>query len=162
MSLGNNIIPHTWKLAGIIPIPRPNGHVNIGASCRHITLLSVIAGKLLPCITRNIPHVSTRHGFRGYHSASTALHNTLFAPGPADCNTQLELQMDNITLPMNISPEVLVLTLDPRLTCNRYVRVPSSRRTRKCRSWFTQKINFKIPRLFPDQSKNKIVTCTTV
>ena len=35
-SLNNNIIPHTWKLANIIPIPKPNKDMNIGTSYRSI------------------------------------------------------------------------------------------------------------------------------
>ena len=41
---------------------------------------------------------------------------TLFTPDPAEYSTQLELQIDNITLPMNINPKILGLTLDPKLT----------------------------------------------
>ena len=79
ISLNNNIIPHTWKLANIIPIPKPNKDMNIGTSYRPISLLSVIAitleKTLLPYITNNIPHISTQHGFKSNHSTSTALHN---------------------------------------------------------------------------------------
>ena len=41
-SLNNNIIPHTWKLANIIPILKPNNdmNMNIGTSYRPISLLS--------------------------------------------------------------------------------------------------------------------------
>ena len=38
-----NIIPHTWKLANIIPIPKPNKYMNICTSYRPMSLLSVIA-----------------------------------------------------------------------------------------------------------------------
>ena len=33
--------PHTWKLANIVPIPKPNKDTDKGTSYRHISLLSV-------------------------------------------------------------------------------------------------------------------------
>ena len=33
---------------------------------------------------------------------------------PAEYSTQLALQIDNITLPVNINPKILGLTLDPK------------------------------------------------
>ena len=38
-----NIIPHTWKLGNIVPIPKPNKDTDKGTSYRSISLLSVIA-----------------------------------------------------------------------------------------------------------------------
>ena len=53
--------------------------MNIGTSYRPILLISVIAKTLektlLPCITNNIPHISTQHGLKRNHSTSTELHN---------------------------------------------------------------------------------------
>ena len=43
ISLNNNIIPHTWKLANIIPIPKSNKDMKIDTLYRPISLLSVIA-----------------------------------------------------------------------------------------------------------------------
>ena len=58
-ALNKNIIPHTWKLANIVPIPKPNKDTDKGTSYRPISLLSVIAKtlekSLLPYITANIP-----------------------------------------------------------------------------------------------------------
>ena len=45
-ALKNNIIPHTWKLANIVPIPKPNKDTDKGTSYRHISLLSVTAKTL--------------------------------------------------------------------------------------------------------------------
>ena len=42
-ALNKNIIPHTWKLANIVPIPKPNKDTDKGTSYRSISLLSVIA-----------------------------------------------------------------------------------------------------------------------
>ena len=42
-TLNNNIIPHTWKLANIVPIPKPNNDTDKGTSYRPISLLPVIA-----------------------------------------------------------------------------------------------------------------------
>ena len=62
--LNNNIIPHTWKLANIIPIPKPNKDMNIGTSYIPISLLSVEKTLLSYVITNNIQHISTQHGFK--------------------------------------------------------------------------------------------------
>src|SRR6187401_605445 len=68
-----------WKLAKIIPIPKPNKDPNPGTSYRPISLLSPIAKTmekvLLPHITSNITPVSHQHGFKTQHSTSTALHH---------------------------------------------------------------------------------------
>ena len=78
-AINDNQIPHVWKLANIIPIPKPNKDINIGTSYRPISLLSVIAKTLekviLPYITQNIPNIPTQHGFKTKHSTNTALHN---------------------------------------------------------------------------------------
>ena len=42
-ALNKNIIPHTWKLANIVRIPKPNKDTDKGTSYRPISLLSVIA-----------------------------------------------------------------------------------------------------------------------
>ena len=42
-ALNKNIIPHTWKLANIDHIPKPNKNTDKGTSYRPISLLSVIA-----------------------------------------------------------------------------------------------------------------------
>ena len=79
-ALYTNVIPHKWKLANIVPIPKPNKDIDKGASYRPISLLSVIAKTpektILPYITANTP---TQHGFKSQHSYSavTALNNTV-------------------------------------------------------------------------------------
>ena len=74
-----NTIPHMWKLANIIPIPKPDKDHNTGTSFRPMSLLSVISNTLekalLPYITNNIPQHHTQHGFKAKHSTTTALHN---------------------------------------------------------------------------------------
>ena len=68
-----------WKLANIIPIPKPDKDHNTGTSFRPISLLSVISKTLekalLPYITNNIPQHHTQYGFKAKHSTTTALHN---------------------------------------------------------------------------------------
>ena len=58
-TLNTKIIPHIWKLANIVPIPKPNKDIDKGTSYRPIALFSVIAKtlekSLLPYITANIP-----------------------------------------------------------------------------------------------------------
>ena len=77
-ALNKNIIPHTWKLANIVPIPKPNKDTDKGTSYRPISLLSVIAKTLeksiLPYITANIPNAPMQHGYKTQHSTVTALH----------------------------------------------------------------------------------------
>ena len=76
-TLNKNIIPHTWKLANIVPIPKPNKDQDKGTSYRPISLLSVIAKtlekSLLPYITANIPNTPMQHGYKTQHSTVTAL-----------------------------------------------------------------------------------------
>ena len=45
-SLNKNIIPHTWKLANIVPIPKLNKDTDKGTLYRPISLFSVIAKTL--------------------------------------------------------------------------------------------------------------------
>ena len=77
-ALNKNIIPHTWKLANIVPIPKPNKDTDKGTSYRPISLISVIAKtlekSLLPYITANIPNTPLQHGYKTQHSTVTALH----------------------------------------------------------------------------------------
>ena len=51
----------------------------------------------------------------------------LFTPDPAEYSTQLELQLENITLPMNINPKLLGLTLDPKLTYNKHIKITTTK-----------------------------------
>ena len=77
-ALNKNIIPHTWTLANIVPIPKPNKDTDKGTSYRPISLLPVIANtlekSLLPYITENIPNTPMQHGYKTQHSTVTALH----------------------------------------------------------------------------------------
>ena len=54
-ALNKNIIPHMWKLANIIPIPKPNKDTNMGTSYRPISLLSVVAKTLEKCL---LPYIT--------------------------------------------------------------------------------------------------------
>ena len=78
LSLNKNIIPQIWKLAKIIPIPKPNKDPHQGSSYRPISLLSPTAKLLekiiLPYITNIIPSIYHQHGFKTKHSTTTALH----------------------------------------------------------------------------------------
>ena len=77
-ALNTNIIPHIWKLANIVPIPKPNKDIDKGTSYMPISLLSIIAKtlekSLLPYITANISNTPTQHGYKTQHSTVTALH----------------------------------------------------------------------------------------
>ena len=70
-ALNTNIIPHIWKLANIVPIPKPIKGIDKNTSYILISLLSVIAKtlekNLLPYITANIPNIPntpTQHGYK--------------------------------------------------------------------------------------------------
>ena len=52
---------------------------------------------------------------------------TLFTPDPTEYRTQHELQIDNITLPMNINPKILGLTLDHKLTYNKHIETTTTK-----------------------------------
>ena len=77
-ALNTNIIPQIWKLANIVPIPKPNKDIDKVTSYRPISLLSVIAKtlekSLLLYITENIPNTPTQHGYKTQHSTVKALH----------------------------------------------------------------------------------------
>ena len=77
-ALNKNIIPHTWKLTNIVPIPKPNKDIDKGTSYMPISLLSVISKTLekshLPYITVNIPNTPTQHWYKTQHFTVTALH----------------------------------------------------------------------------------------
>ena len=77
-ALKKNIIPHTWKLAIIVPIPKPNKDTDKRTSYRLISLLSVIAKtlekSLFPYITANMPNTPMQHGYKTQHSTVTGLH----------------------------------------------------------------------------------------
>ena len=71
-ALNTNIMSHIWKLANIVPIPKPNKDIDKGISYRPISLLSVIAKtlekSLLPYITANTP---TQYMYKTQHSTVT-------------------------------------------------------------------------------------------
>ena len=57
--LNTNIIPHTWKLANIVPIPKPNKDIDEGTSYRPIYLLSVFGEE--PSSLHNRKHTKHTH-----------------------------------------------------------------------------------------------------
>ena len=102
-ALNKSIIPHTWKLANIVPIPKPNKDTDKGTSYRPISLLSVIAKtlekSLLPYITANIPNTPMQHGYKTQHSTVTALHtlnNTVVVCLPRPMGRMGRLQFSDL------------------------------------------------------------------
>ena len=64
-ALDKNIIPHTWKLANIVPIPKPIKDTDKGTSYRPISLLSVIADTgEEPSSLHNSKHARRTHAAR--------------------------------------------------------------------------------------------------
>ena len=104
-ALNNNIIPHTWKLANIVPIPKPNKDTDKFTSYRPIFLPSVNAKtlekSLLPYITANIPNTPMQHGYKTQHSIVTALHtlNNTVAKG----SNQMAPPARTITVALDMS-----------------------------------------------------------
>jgi reverse transcriptase-like protein/retrotransposon-encoded endonuclease len=78
LAIQTNTLPHIWKLAKIIPIPKPHKDLGDSLSYRPISLLSPIVKTLekviLPEITQNITNIQHQHGFKTKHSTTTALH----------------------------------------------------------------------------------------
>ena len=94
-ALNKNIIPHMWKLANIIPIPKSNKDTNMGTSYRPISLLSVVAKTiekyLLPYITANITQhplnmVTKRNTLQSQH------YTRLTTPSPRGSTKWLPLR----------------------------------------------------------------------
>ena len=71
IALNTYTIPHLWKCAIIILIPKPNKDHNIGTNYQPISLLSPFAKALekilLPYIAEDIPVISHQHGFKHNH-----------------------------------------------------------------------------------------------
>ena len=112
-ALNKNLIPYTWQLANIVPIPKPTKDTNKGTSYRPISFLSIIAKtlekSLLTYITANIPNTTTQHGYKTQHSTVTALHtpNNTVAKGfnqmaPPSRTITVSLDMSNAFDKLNI------------------------------------------------------------
>jgi hypothetical protein len=77
MSVRDAVIPTIWKLALILPIPKPGKPTDQSTSHRPISLLSpvvkVLVRLLLPSITSSLHAAPSQHGFRPDRSTTTAL-----------------------------------------------------------------------------------------
>ena len=104
-ALNNNIIPHMWKLANMVPIQKSNKYTDKGTSYRPISLLLLIdktlEKNLLPYITENIPDIPTEHGCKAQRYTVTALHtlNNTVAKG----FKQMALPARTITVAIDMS-----------------------------------------------------------
>jgi hypothetical protein len=78
LSIQQNKIPDSWKIAKIIPIPKPNKDLNQGTSYRPISLLSPISKcferLILNEIQEYLPKENHQHGFKKQHSTITLLN----------------------------------------------------------------------------------------
>ena len=95
-ALKNNKILHTWMLANIVPMPKPNNDTDKGTSYKPIFLLSVFAKtlekSLPPYITANIPNTPMQHGYKTQHSKMRTLHTSIqrqFKNGVPQCGVLL-------------------------------------------------------------------------
>jgi hypothetical protein len=77
LSLNHANLPSVWKIAHIIPIPKPGKPLNLSSSYCPISLLSptvkILEHLLLPFINLSLPLSSSQHGFRPFCSTSTCL-----------------------------------------------------------------------------------------
>ena len=77
LSIANADVPSIWKMATIIPIPKPGKSPSEGASYRPISLLcpavKILERLVLPYLTSHLDLADTQHGFRVLHSTKTAL-----------------------------------------------------------------------------------------
>ena len=71
-ALNKNIIPRAWKLANMVPMPKPNKDTDKGTSYRPLSLLSVIADTgEEPSSLHNSKH-TMQHGYiRQYSGGAT-------------------------------------------------------------------------------------------
>ena len=78
-SIASSVIPDIWKVARIVPLPKPGKPAGEGSSYRPISLLSPVAKLLeklvLPEVQASFAIPSSQHGFRKGHSTTTALLN---------------------------------------------------------------------------------------
>ena len=123
-ALNTNIIPHIWKQANIVPIPKRNKDIDKGTSDRPISLLSVIAKtlekSLLPYIAANIPNTPMQHGYKTQQSTVTALHtvNNTVAKGfnqmaPPARTITVALDTSNYTITIHTLIKKLLQTIIP-------------------------------------------------
>ena len=105
-ALNKNIIPHTWKLAKIVPIQKPNKDTDKGTSYMPTSLLSVIAKtlekSLLPYITVNIPNTPMQHGYKTSRDAKPTQHIEIIHP-----NVNLKLAFHKVA---TFNPHYLTFT----------------------------------------------------
>ena len=77
LSIANADVPSIWKMATIIPIPKPGKSPSEGASYRPISLLcpavKILERLVLPYLTSHLDLADTQHGFRALRSTTTAL-----------------------------------------------------------------------------------------
>ena len=88
-----NIIPHTWKLANIVPIPKCNKDTDKGTSYRPISLLSVIADTgEEPSSLHNSKHTKHTH-------ATWVQNTTLYRDGTTHTNNTVAKGFSQMALP---------------------------------------------------------------
>ena len=82
ISLSENIIPQIWKNSKIAPLPKPNKDLKQSTSYRPISLLcpavKILERLVHPIFTKHLPNAKHQHGFRPFHSTTTALSTLEF------------------------------------------------------------------------------------
>ena len=78
--------------------------------------------------TSNHTYMKYIHGLGQTTSSSTQTTQHALSSHRTQQNTAHNLlQIDNITLPMNINPKILGLTLDPKLTYNKHIEITTTK-----------------------------------
>ena len=77
LSVATAEVPSIWKSALVIPIPKPGKPIGKGPSYRPVSLLcpavKVLERLLLPSLKEHLVPASHQHGFRQFHSTTSAL-----------------------------------------------------------------------------------------
>ena len=80
-ALTKNIIPHTCKLANIVPLPKTQQRHKQGyliqADIHPLSNCKGTGEEPFPYITANIPNTPMQHGYKTQHSTVTTLNNTV-------------------------------------------------------------------------------------
>jgi hypothetical protein len=105
-ALENCQIPAIWKRSHVIPLPKPGKDATLGDSYRPVSLLcpgsKILEKLILPALREHLHLASHQHGFRKYHSTTSALLK-IVAEGSANFNRPLPNPNRTIVVAIDIS-----------------------------------------------------------
>ena len=125
-----DVLSHTLFNIYISGTPTPQAPVKLTTYADDITITS----------THNDINIAKAniHSYLHEIHTWTQTNNLILNPDKTTC-IQLELQIDNITLPININPKILGLTLDPKLTYNKHTQTIHILKALTSTTWGKQK-----------------------